>query len=91
MKDSERDDVDGAVRMEPGGVVTYIVYVRVCMYTDSLLLSISSKIIGQGRAIIPAFRHCCWVQAHASSSMEQKTRSISPLPRQKSWRQYQEG
>ena len=32
MKDSERDDVDGAVRMEHGEVVTYIVYVRVYVY-----------------------------------------------------------
>ena len=33
MKDGERDDVDGAVRMEHGGVVTYIVYVRVYVYS----------------------------------------------------------
>ena len=32
MKHSERDDVDGAVRMERGEVVTYIVYVRVYVY-----------------------------------------------------------
>ena len=32
MKDGERDDVHGAVRMEHGGVVTYIVYVLVCVY-----------------------------------------------------------
>ena len=32
MKDSERDDVDGAVRMEHGEAVTYIVYVRVYVY-----------------------------------------------------------
>ena len=32
MKHSERDDVDGAVRMEHGEVVTYIVYVRVYVY-----------------------------------------------------------
>ena len=32
MKDGERDDVDGAVRMEHGEVVTYIVYVRVYVY-----------------------------------------------------------
>ena len=32
MKDSERDDVDGAARMEHGEVVTYIVYVRVYVY-----------------------------------------------------------
>ena len=32
MKDGERDDVDGAVRMERGRVVTYIVYVRVYVY-----------------------------------------------------------
>ena len=32
MKDSERDDVDGAVRMEHGEVVTYIVNVRVYVY-----------------------------------------------------------
>ena len=32
MKDGERDDVDGAVRMEHGEAVTYIVYVRVYVY-----------------------------------------------------------
>ena len=32
MKDGERDNVHGAVRMEHGEVVTYIVYVRVYVY-----------------------------------------------------------
>ena len=32
MKHSERDDVDGAVRMEHGEAVTYIVYVRAYVY-----------------------------------------------------------
>ena len=31
-KDGERDDVHGAVRMEHGGAVTYIIYVRQCIY-----------------------------------------------------------
>ena len=32
MKDGERDDVHGAVRMEHGGAVTYIIHVRQCIY-----------------------------------------------------------